>query len=163
MKKILLILLISFIAKPDYSAIGLELAKGGDIDYTTLSFDQVNPKFIVSTVVGRAEAFGNSSTGQGLGISYAFENFNEGSFYVGVAYARREAFGETESDTGAAFGYAKASGEGLDFDLSITDDTNVSIGVTQWFEDGFGLGAGVLFPDDERLDTTIGITLSYKW
>jgi hypothetical protein len=163
MKKILLVLLISFIAKPDYSAIGLELGKQGDVDTTFVSFDQVNPKFRVTTLVGRAEAFGESATGQGLGLAYAFGNFNEGSFYAGIAYVRAEAFGETESDTGGAFGYAKASGEGLDFDLSISDDADISIGVTQWFEDGLGLGAGLGFPDEENADTSIGVTLYYKW
>ena len=167
MKKIVLLLLISFIAKPDYSAIGLELAKEGDADITAVYFDQVNSQFRVSTGVARAEAYGASATGQGLGFDLAFGNFNEGSFYAGVAYARAEAYGETVSDTGGYFGYAKLSGEGIDFDASINEDASFSLQVTRWFEEGLGLSANLSFPNEEDRDfeneTGVGVAIYFKW
>lgn len=160
MKKILLLLLVSFIAKPDYTAFGVVYGTTGDVDALGVGFEQSTSKFAFATTAGRAEAFGISSSVFSTGIDYAFTDFNEGSFYVGASYSRAMAGDVTVSDTLLSLGYAKSSGDGLDYGFDLDSEGDLSVGVTSWFEDGLGIGAGVAFVED---DEALTLTLLYKW
>ena len=160
MKKILLLLLISLIAKPDYTSLGVGYGTTGDVDTIGIGYEQVGPKFAFVTAVGRAEAFGISSSVFSAGLDYAFTNFNEGSFYVGASYARSMVGDFTVSDTLLNLGYGKLSGEGLDYGLDIDSDGDLSVGATSWLEGGLGIGAGVAFLEN---DEALTLTLQYQW
>ena len=160
MKKIFLILLISFIAKPDYTSVGFGVGTSGDVDTIAIGYEQVDSKFRFTTAAGRSEVFDVSFGVYAAGLDYAFGNFNEGSFYAGLSYSRVAIGDVAESNTLLGVGYGKASGEGLDYNLEIDSEGDVSTGITQWTEDGLGIGAGVVFTD---YDEAITISLQYKW
>ena len=95
MKKILLLLLISFIAKPDYSSAGLSYGTiDGDIDLLSLSYENVSSKFAVTGVVANADAGAADATLTEVMLDYGFGNFNEGSWFVGIEHARASGGGE---------------------------------------------------------------------
>ena len=160
MKKILLILLLSFIAKPDYNSFGFGVATSGDVDQVALGFEQATSKFVFTTTAGRAEIFDISFGTYGVSLDYAFGNFNEGSFYTGVSYARVAYGDEAVSDTYLNVGYGRFSGEGLDYNFDIDSEGVFSTGITQWTADGLGIGAGVAFTENDEL---VSLTLQYKW
>ena len=160
MKKILILLLASFIAKPDYNSFGFGVATSGDVDIVSLGFEQATSKFVFTTAAGRAEVFDLSFGTYAVGLDYAFGNFNEGSFYTGVSYARVAYGDEAVSDTYLNVGYGKVSGEGLDYNFDIDSEGDFSTGVTQWTEDGLGISAGVAFTENDEL---VSLSLQYKW
>ena len=84
MKKILLLLLVSFIAKPDYDSLGLSYGTTGDVDILGLGYESVTEKFAFAALVGNVDSGFGDATVTGLSLDYAFGNFNEGSFFVGV-------------------------------------------------------------------------------
>ena len=162
MKKILLLLLVSFIAKPDYNSVGLSYGNiGGDIDVLSLGYEQVNSKFAVTGVVANLDAGLADVTLTEVMLDYGFGNFNEGSWFVGLEHARASGGGESLSDTFLNVGYKKASGEGLDWGVSIdSEEQDLTLGVTRWFEDGLGIGAGVTILEEDEL---FQISAQYKW
>lgn len=160
MKKILLILLLSFIAKPDYNSFGFGVATSGDVDQVALGFEQATSKFVFTTTAGRAEIFDISFGTYGVSLDYAFGNFNEVSFYTGVSYGRVAYGDEAVSDTYLNVGYGRFSGEGLDYNFDIDSEGDFSTGITQWTADGLGIGAGVAFTENDEL---VSLTLQYKW
>lgn len=161
MKKILLLLLLSFIAKPDYDSLGISYGTTGDVDILGLGYESVTEKFAFAALVGNADSGFGDVTFTGLALNYGFGNFNEGSFFVGAEYVRASGGGESDSDSFLNLGYAKASGEGLDWSVSIdSEDQDLTLGVTRWFEDGLGLGAGVTILDEDEL---FQISAQYKW
>ena len=111
MKKILLLLLISFIAKPDYSGVGVSLASNGDADIVGIGYEQVTSKLSFGVSYGRAEVGSISGNVYGVGLAYAFTDFNTGSFFVDVDYINVDVLGVSVSDTNFGLGYAKASGK----------------------------------------------------
>ena len=161
MKKILLLLLISLIAKPDYDSLGLGYGTTGDVDILALGYESATEKFAFAAQVGNADSGFGDATFTGLALDYAFGNFNEGSVFVGVEYVRTSGGGESVSDSLFNLGYGKRSGEGLDWGVSIdSEDTNFTAGVTRWFDDGLGIGAGITFLDEDEL---FQISAQYKW
>ena len=161
MKKILLLLLVSFIAKPDYDSLGLSYGTTGDVDILGLGYESVTEKFAFSALVGNVDSGFGDATVTGLSLDYAFGNFNEGSFFVGVTYTRASSGGESDSDSVFNLGYGKASGEGLDWGVSIdSEEQDLTLGVTRWFEDGLGIGAGVTILEEDEL---FQISAQYKW
>ena len=162
MKKLLLLLLVSFIAKPDYTGVGLSIGTQGDADIVGLSYGAVNSKFGVDVVLGRAEVGSISGDVYGVGLAYAFTDFNTGSFYVDVDYTRVDVLGVSVSDTNLGLGYAKASGDGLDYNVGISDadaGTVLSAGHTNWLGN-IGIGAGIAADDN---DTAYSLNLIYKF
>tara|TARA_B100000123_G_scaffold63332_1_gene44484 strand:+ start:281 stop:769 length:489 start_codon:yes stop_codon:yes gene_type:complete len=162
MKKILLLLLLSFIAKPDYSSAGLSYGTiDGDIDLLSLSYENVSSKFAVTGVVANADAGAADATLTEVMLDYGFGNFNEGSWFVGIEHARASGGGESFSDTFLNAGYKKASGEGLDWGVSIdSEEQDLTARVTQWLDDGLGIGARVtVFEEGELFEFSV----KYKW
>jgi hypothetical protein len=162
MKKILLLLLVSFIAKPDYNSVGLSYGNiGGDIDVLSLGYEQVNSKFAVTGVVSNLDAGLADVTLTEVMLDYGFGNFNEGSWFVGLEHARASGGGDSFSDTFLNVGYKKVSGEGLDWGVSIdSEEQDVTARVTQWLDNGLGVGARVtVFEEDELFE----VSLKYKW
>ena len=163
MKKILLLLLISFIAKPDYSGVGVALVSDGDVDLVSLSYGSVTSKLGFDVSYGRAEVGSISGNVYGLGLAYAFTDFNTGSFYVDLDYTNIDILGVSVSDTNFGLGYAKAAGDGLDYNVGITDTDAGSVfsaGLTNWLGNGLGIGARIAADDN---DTAYGISLIYKF
>ena len=160
MKKILLLLLISFISKPDYTSFGFGVGTSGDVDTIAIGYEQVDSKFRFVTLAGRSEVFDVSLGVYSAGLDYAFGNFNEGSFYAGLTYSRAAIGDVAESDTLLGVGYGKISGEGLDYILEVDSEGDVSTGITQWTEDGLGIGVGVAFTD---YDEAITLSLQYQF
>ena len=163
MKKILLLLLISFIAKPDYSGVDLSLASNGDVDIVSIGYEQVTSKLSFGVSVGRAEVGIFSGDVYGVGLGYAFTDFNTGSFFVDVNYISVDLLGSSADDTTFGLGYAKASGDGLDYSVGISDSdagTVFSAGLTSWLGSGLGIGAGIGADDN---DTSYSLSLIYKF
>ena len=163
MKKILLLLLISFIAKPDYSGVGLTLASNGDADIVGIGYEQVTSKLSFGVAYGRAEVGSISGNVYGVDLAYAFTDFNTGSFYVDVDYTNVDVLGVSVSDTSFGLGYAKAAGDGLDYNVGISDSdagTVVAAGLTNWLGNGLGIGAGIAADD---FDTSYSLSLIYKF
>ena len=162
MKKILLLLLISFIAKPDYSGVDLSLASNGDVDIVGIGYEQVTSKLSFGVSYGRAEVGIFSGNVYGVGLAYAFTDFNTGSFFVDVDYINVD-LGVSADDTTFGLGYAKASGDGLDYSVGISDTdagTVFSAGLTSWLGNGLGIGAGIGADDN---DTSYSLSLIYKF
>lgn len=160
MKKILLLLLLSFIAKPDYTSFGFGVGTSGDVDTIAIGYQQVDSKFRFVTAGGRSEVFDVSFGVYSAGLDYAFGNFNEGSLYAGLTYSRVAIGDVAESDTLLGVGYGKLSGEGLDYNLEVDSEGDVSTGITQWTEDGLGIGVGVVFTE---YDEAITLSLQYQF
>lgn len=163
MKKILLLILISFIAKPDYSGVGVSLASNGDADIVGIGYEQVTSKLSFGVSYGRAEVGSISGNVYGVGLAYAFTDFNTGSFFVDVDYINVDVLGVSVSDTNFGLGYAKASGDGLDYSVGISDSdagTVFSAGLTSWLGNGLGIGAGIGADDN---DTSYSLSLIYKF
>ena len=163
MKKILLLLLISFIAKPDYSGVDLSLASNGDVDIVGIGYEQVTSKLSFGVSYGRAEVGIFSGNVYGVGLAYAFTDFNTGSFYVDLAYNNVDVLGISVSDTNFGLGYAKAAGDGLDYDVGISDSeagTVFSADLTNWLDNRLGIGAGFAVDDS---DTAVAVNLIYKF
>ena len=163
MKKILFILLISFIAKPDYSGVDLRVGTDGDVDLIGIGYRQVNSKLSFGVALGRAEYGSISGTVSGVDLAYAFTDFNTGSFYVDLAYSNVDVLGISVSDTNFGLGYAKAAGDGLDYDVGISDSeagTVFSAGLTNWLDNGLGIGAAFAVDD---FDTAVAVNLIYKF
>ena len=163
MKKILLLLLISFIAKPDYSGVDLSLTSDGDVDIVGIGYEQVTSKLSFGVSYGRAEVGIFSGNVYGVGLAYAFTDFNTGSFFVDVDYINVDVLGSSASDTSFGLGYAKASGDGLDYSVGISDSdagTVFSAGLTSWLGNGLGIGAGIGADDN---DTSYSLSLIYKF
>ncbi len=162
MKKILLLLLVSFIAKPDYSGVGLTFATQGDADIVGLSYGSVTSKLGVDVSYGRAEVGSISGNVYGVGLAYGFTDFNTGSFYVDVGYTRVDVLGVSVSDTDFGLGYAKSSGDGLDYNVGISDSdagSVLSADVTNWYGN-LGIGAGIAADDN---DTAYSVSFIYKF
>ena len=51
-----------------------------------------------------------------IDINYALDSFNDGSFYVGASFIDSDEFEDNQD--GFSIGYAKKSGEGLDYDIA---------------------------------------------
>ena len=160
MKKILLLLLISFIAKPDYTSVGFGVGTSGDVDTIAIGYEQADSKFRFATIAGRSEVFDVSIGVYSASLDYAFGNFNEGSFFAGLSYSRAAVGDIAESDTLLNVGYGKISGEGLDYSLIVDSDGDVGTSITQWTEDGLGIGVGVAFTE---YDEAITLTLQYQF
>ena len=163
MKIILLLILISFIAKPDYSGVGVSLASNGDADIVGIGYEQVTSKLSFGVSYGRAEVGSISGNVYGVGLAYAFTDFNTGSFFVDVDYINVDVLGVSVSDTNFGLGYAKASGDGLDYSVGISDSdagTVFSAGLTSWLGNGLGIGAGIGADDN---DTSYSLSLIYKF
>ena len=162
MKKILLLLLISFIAKPDYSGVDLTVATDGDVDIVGIGYEQVTSKLSFGVSYGRAEVGIFSGNVYGVGLAYAFTDFNTGSFFVDVDYINVD-LGVSADDTTFGLGYAKASGDGLDYSVGISDTdagTVFGAGITSWLGNGLGIGAGISADDN---DTSYSLSLIYKF
>ena len=163
MKKILLLLLISFIAKPDYSGVDLSLSSDGDVDILGIGYEQVNSKLSFGVSLGRAEVGIFSGDVYGVGLGYAFTDFNTGSFFVDVNYISVDLLGSSADDTTFGLGYAKASGDGLDYSVGISDSDAggvFSADLTSWLGNGLGIGAGIAADDN---DTAYNLSLIYKF
>ena len=163
MKKILLLLLISFIAKPDYSGVDLSLTSDGDVDIVGIGYEQVTSKLSFGVSVGRAEVGIFSGDVYGVGLGYAFTDFNTGSFFVDVNYISVDLLGSSADDTTFGLGYAKASGDGLDYSVGISDSDAgavFSAGLTSWLGNGLGIGAGIAADDN---DTAYNLSLTFKF
>ena len=113
--------------------------------------------------MGRAEYAGISGTVSGVDLAYAFTDFNTGSFFVDVDYINVDVLGSSASDTSFGLGYAKASGDGLDYSVGISDSDAgavFSAGLTSWLGNGLGIGAGIAADDN---DTAFNLSLTYKF
>jgi hypothetical protein len=77
-----------------------------------------------------------------------------------VSYARVAYGDEAVSVTYLNVGYGKVSGACLDYNFDIDSEGDFSTGITQWTEDGLGIGAGVAFTENDEL---VSLSLQYKW
>ncbi|MDG1495491.1 MAG: hypothetical protein P8Q91_06445 [Porticoccaceae bacterium] len=133
MKKIVLgLMLLSPVSFADnLSFVGADYFRisgfGESVDGYRLSAMNV---FSGKTAVGlsyiRVSENGVSADVTALNADYAFGSFNDGSFYIGGSVQDSDA----GSDAGVAIGYAKISGEGLDFNVSVAHvDGESALGV----------------------------------
>ena len=113
--------------------------------------------------MGRAEVGIFSGDVYNVGLGYAFTDFNTGSFFVDVNYISVDLLGSSADDTIFGLGYAKASGDGLDYSVGISDSDAgavFSADLTSWLGNGFGIGAGIAADDN---DTAYNLSLIYKF
>ena len=141
MKKIIFSMLVasSLMTNADvrYGAIGLE---NGDIDVDGDSFDvsayqlsflASSGNIIFSTglasgTVDDVYGYDLDFVGQGINLGYAFGDLNTGSFVLGASYSSGEiqspgSSNIKTSDTEPYVAYAKMSGIGVDYQLTISD------------------------------------------
>ena len=141
MKNILFSMLIgsSLMAHADvsYVAFGIENGDidvdgdGFDVSASQLSFLSSTGNVIFSTGVASGtvdDVYGYDLdfVSQGISLGYAFGNLETGSFVLGASYSRGElqnpgSSNIKTSDTEPYVGYAKLSGEGVDYRVSISD------------------------------------------
>ena len=160
-----------------YGFLGFET---GDISVESESFDvsafqlgflMSNGNFIFSTSVASGtvdDVYGYDLdfVGQGINLGYAFGDLETGSFVLGASYSNGEiqspgSSNIKTSETDPYVGYAKMSGEGVDYEVTISDglfDAKAFIPVS----DSDALRATLGFGNAEDIDS-LSFGLSYKF
>lgn len=141
MKKIILSMMVttSFYANADvfYGALGVET---GDIKVDPYEFDVtayqlgflaasgnlVFSSSVASGTVDDVAGYDLDFVAQGINLGYALGDITTGSFVVGASYASGEiqnpgSSNVKTSETDPYIGYSKMSGEGVDYEVSISD------------------------------------------
>lgn len=99
---------------------------------------------------------------QSLSANYAFGSFDDGSFYLGVAFGDGSEL--DDSTDGINIGYAKINSDGLDYNVSASAVEGVTaLGVTLRAPIGdSGLGWQVGLSDTDGVTTTMaGISIAF--
>ena len=177
MKKILFSLLVgsSLVTNAEvrYGSIGLE---NGDLDGYDVSAYQLNflassGNLIFSTGVASGtidDVYGYDVdfVGQEINLGYAFSDLNKGSFVLGASYSGGEiqipeSSNIKTSDTEPYVGYAKMSGMGVDYQLTISDGLFDAIAIIP-VGNNDNLRATLGFSDSDDIDSLL-FGIAYKF
>lgn len=173
------LMICSFGAKADVRYAGVSF-QSGDIDLDSDSFDvsaygvnflstSGNILFSTSAASGTVDDFYGYDldfAAQGINLGYAFGDLKTGSFVFGASYSRGEIQNPGRSnvktsETDPFVGFAKMSGEGTDYRITISDGVLSAKGIFQiGASDGWKATLG--FANADNTDSvSIGMVLQF--
>jgi len=173
------LMICSFGAKADVRYAGVSF-QSGDIDVDSDSFDvsaygvnflstSGNILFSTSAASGTVDdvyGYDLDFASQGIDLGYAFGDLETGSFVFGASYTRVEiqvpgSSNAKSNETDPFVGFAKMSGEGTDYSITISDGTLsargiFSIGASDDWKATLGFGTS-----DDANSVSIGMVLQF--
>lgn len=181
MKHLLLTLMVAFSfsanAEVRYLALGYQTGDidvdGDTFDVSDISLDFIgtNGNIIFSTGVGAGtvdDVYGYDLdfVSQDINLGYAFGDLTEGSFVLGASYVSGEiqvpgSSNYESSETDAYIGYAKMSGEDVDYSITLSDGVFSAMAFVELGE-GNNLRASIGFANSDDMDAlSFGLALKF--